>query len=103
MSDIAIQYGDRAITVQAGRLLDALLAAGIEHRHVCGGNGFCTSCRVEVLGGAENLSPVSERERERLGRDAGRLRLACQTFVHGPVHIRVPVPVSSRFSPFDDD
>lgn len=102
MSRISVRYGDRDLNVPPGRLLDALLAAGADHRHICGGHGFCTSCRVEVLAGEENLSPVSPRERERLGRDAGRLRLACQTRIHGPVRIRVPVP-QRRFSPFDED
>jgi hypothetical protein len=45
---------------------------------------------------------VSALERERLGRDAGRLRLACQTTVHGCVGIRVPKPAPSRFSPDGD-
>jgi ferredoxin len=84
------------------RLLDAILGAYPEHRHICGGRGFCTSCRVEVVDGAGNLSPVSALERERLGRDAGRLRLACQTRLLGEAAVRVPRLGTSRFSPFDD-
>lgn len=100
---LRIEYGNDVITATPGqRLLDAILDAGIDHRHICGGRGFCTSCRVEVVSGAEGLSPVSGLERERLGRDAGRLRLACQTAVHGKVVVRVPIPASSRFSPDGD-
>lgn len=102
-ADIRLGYGD--IEIEAGRgqrLLDAILAAGIDHRHICGGRGFCTSCRVEVLTGEEALSPVSGLERERLGRDAGRLRLACQTTIHGDARVSVPPPISSRFSPDGD-
>jgi adenylate cyclase len=100
---IPVRYLDRSISAQSGeRLLPAILAAGIDHRHICGGNGFCTSCRIEVLQGEANLSPVSPLERERLGRDAGRLRLACQTAVYGPVHIQPARPSSSRFSPDGD-
>lgn len=96
--DISIRYGDRIIEAKAGqRLLDSILGAGLDHRHVCGGHGFCTSCRVQVLAGASSLSPVSALERERLGREAGRLRLACQTRVYGDVHVQVP-PSSTRFS-----
>lgn len=100
--DVTFRYGDSEIVAVAGtRLLDAILAAGFEHRHICGGRGFCTSCRVEVVDGAQHLSPVSATERERLGRDAGRLRQACQTYVTGPAAVRVPPPAPSRFSPDD--
>lgn len=100
---VTFHYGDREIeTTRDKRLLDAILEAGIDHRHICGGLGFCTSCRVEVVGGAEFLSPVSATERERLGRDAGRLRQACQTYVTGPASVRVPPPAPSRFSPDDE-
>lgn len=98
-----IAYGDRLVEASTGqRLLEVILAADIEHRHICGGFGFCTSCRVEVVTGEQNLSPVSALERERLGREAGRLRLACQTCVFGPVGVRVPLPAQSRFSPDGD-
>lgn len=98
-SSVSLRYADRTIVTKQGtRLLDAILGDGIDHRHICGGHGFCTSCRIEVVEGEENLSPVSPLERERLGRDAGRLRLACQTRVHGPAHVRVPRPASSLFS-----
>lgn len=99
-STVHIAYADRDVEASTGqRLLDAILRAGIEHRHICGGRGFCTSCRVEIMSGAQNLSPVSALERERLGADAGRLRLACQTCVFGPLALRVPIPAPSRFSP----
>jgi ferredoxin len=98
-----VRLDDQVVSAKPGRrLLDAILEAGIDHRHICGGNGFCTSCRVEVLGGSDELSPVTALERERLGREAGALRLACQTFVHGPVRLRVPRAVSGRFSPNDE-
>jgi adenylate cyclase len=97
---VVFRYGDREIeTTRNKRLLDAILEAGIDHRHICGGLGFCTSCRVEVVGGEQFLSPLSVTERERLGRDAGRLRQACQTYVTGPAEVRVPTPAPSRFSP----
>lgn len=100
---IELHYGQRDLTGRRGdRLLDILLTAGIDHRHVCGGHGFCTSCRVEVIHGHSNLSPVSRLERERLGRDAGRLRLACQTTVSGPAAVRVPPPPAARFAPDDE-
>jgi len=100
---VVLRYGERTLETRSGRrLLDVLLENHVDHRHVCGGNGFCTSCRVEVLQGKEHLSPVSALERERLGREAGRLRLACQTHVHGPVHVRAPRATFGRFSPDGD-
>lgn len=100
---LRVRYGDRTIDVRRGqRLLDAILAAGIDHRHICGGNGFCTSCRVEVIDGSENLTPVSALERERLLSNAGKLRLACQTCVLGPAAVKVPAPAPSRFSPYGE-
>lgn len=100
---IRLRYGQREVAARRGqRLLDVLMAAGIDHRHVCGGLGFCTSCRVEVVQGERNLSPVSRLERERLGRDAGCLRLACQATIAGPVAVRVPPPPPARFAPDDE-
>jgi ferredoxin len=102
MSDsegIRLDYAGSSVSVIPGqRLLDVILESGADHRHLCGGMGFCTSCRVEVLSGADNLSPVSPVERERLGSEAGRLRLACQTTVLGPASVRPAVALSSRFS-----
>jgi ferredoxin len=102
--EIVVYYGDRALPATPGeRLLDVILKAGVDHRHICGGHGFCTSCRVEVMEGGEGLSTLSDLERERLGPAAGTLRLACQTRVYGHASVRVPPPAPSRFSPFDDD
>lgn len=99
-----LRYGDQSLSAEPGsRLLDVILQAGIDHRHICGGNGFCTSCRVEVVGSSEGLSAVSALERERLGRLAGPVRLACQTRIYGNTAVSVPRPVSSRFSPDGDE
>lgn len=97
--NVLIEYCGHEISAKCGQtLLSAIVDAGEDHRHICGGHGFCTSCRVEVLWGSDGLSPVAPVERERLGRDAGRLRLACQTTIVGPTGVRVPRPQSNRFS-----
>lgn len=75
------------------RLLDAILTYEPGHLHVCGGHGFCTSCRVRVISG-EGLSPPNRLERERLGSRCGPLRLACQTRVVGDVEIEPGVRAS---------
>jgi ferredoxin len=64
-----------------------ILAASIRHQvgvpYKCGG-GICGTCRIHVLAGAENLSPVRKAEIRQLG-DAIEhgYRLACQTFARG--------------------
>ena len=83
-----------AIEVAAGAtLLAALQAAGHDWMHACGAKGRCTTCRLLVLAGTENLGPLSAAE-ERY-RAAGRLlpneRLACQARLPaGHVTGRVP-------------
>lgn len=74
-------------------VLHAIQATGTDWMHACGGKGRCTSCRMVVLEGMENLSPVSAPELKY--REAGRLkkteRLTCQTTVlQGEVKVRVP-------------
>jgi adenylate cyclase len=71
-------------------LLNAALAAGIPHTHVCGGNARCSTCRVIVLEGLENIDPPNAEERalaERLGLPR-EVRIACQATVHGPTRVR---------------
>ena len=74
-------------------LLAALQAASHDWMHACGAKGRCTTCRVQVLAGAEHLAPLTTAE-ERY-RDAGRLlpneRLTCQArLLSGNVVGRVP-------------
>ena len=83
-----------AVEVPAGAtLLAALQAAGYDWMHACGAKGRCTTCRLEVLAGLENLSPPTDAELRY--RAAGRLlapeRLACQARLPaGKVVGRVP-------------
>jgi ferredoxin len=86
-----VTYGDEKRQFRAptgSRLLDVILVHEPEHRHVCGGNGFCTSCRVRVDEGT--LSRPNELERERLGKRCGELRLACQCRLVGDVTVIPP-------------
>lgn len=82
------------ITVPAGAtLLAALQAAGHDWMHACGAKGRCTTCRLEVREGLENLSPPTDAELRY--RASGRLqadeRLTCQARLPaGAVVGRVP-------------
>ncbi|WP_062543302.1 adenylate/guanylate cyclase domain-containing protein [Rufibacter tibetensis] len=66
-------------------ILDAALAAGIPHYHACGGKGECTTCRVLVLEGKEQLSELTSYERSIIAALGlpDNMRLACQSKVRG--------------------
>jgi ferredoxin len=53
----------------------------------CGGFAACNSCRVDVLDGAEHLTPLLPEEEPFL--DVPGQRLGCQARVQGPVHVRL--------------
>ena len=82
------------IEVQPGL---SVLEAALEHHvpvyHTCGGNCSCSTCRVLVLKGSENLSVMEDAERQVL--DSFDLkapyRLGCQTLIlGGQVQVGIP-------------
>ncbi len=66
-------------------LLAALQDAGHDWMHACGAKGRCTTCRVEVLSGAEYLTPptTAEERYHSLGRLRLTDRLTCQARLQG--------------------
>lgn len=75
---------------KSGTILAALLANGIDHTHVCGGNAYCSTCRIMILDGVQNCSLPTSAERA-LAKKLDfpvHIRLACQTKVTGNVSIR---------------
>lgn len=71
-------------------ILEATLAAKVNHTHACGGQGKCSTCRVSIMEGLENCEPINEAERiiaEKLNFPP-EIRLACQTKITGDVSIR---------------
>jgi adenylate cyclase len=84
--------------VQIGAtILDASRIAGIPHASVCGARGRCSTCRVRVSAGAENMPPATDAERKVLDRvgAAPNVRLACQTRPFGPVAIVPLLPATA--------
>lgn len=70
-------------------LLEMSQANGIPHTALCGGKGRCTTCRVVVEDGSEQLAPPTETEARSLaavGAPAGT-RLACQMRPTSPVTV----------------
>lgn len=82
---------EKTVTTEAGTtILKTSLANGIPHMHVCGGHARCSTCRVIILEGAENLSPPNEKEIALATKKKfpPGVRLACQTQVLGDVKLR---------------
>jgi adenylate cyclase len=78
--------GEKVVPVEEGQtILQASLAAGIPHYHACGGKGQCTTCRVLVLEGQEQLTPPTSYERaiKNVKKFPDNVRLACQSRVSG--------------------
>ncbi|WP_224490611.1 adenylate/guanylate cyclase domain-containing protein [Robertkochia flava] len=86
-----ITYAGINKVVEAADDLDSLLDISIRnqlpHLHECGGHGRCTTCRVRVLDGIQNLTPKSPLEKEAsfLRKWDPSIRLACQTYPKGDV------------------
>ena len=82
------------LEVEAGTsILEAAMERGVPLYHTCGGNCSCSTCRVCVLRGAENLSPMQADEAQVL--DSFDLkppyRLGCQAQVlKGDVEVEIP-------------
>ena len=73
-------------------VLNVLQSNFIDWMHACGGKGRCTTCKMIVRVGMENLSPLTPAEIKyrNLRQLAENERLACQTKVLGVCLIRVP-------------
>ncbi|MDJ0962333.1 MAG: adenylate/guanylate cyclase domain-containing protein [Acidimicrobiia bacterium] len=91
MTDIDCQPD--AITVSfdgEANLLEALVGAGVPITHLCGGRARCSTCRVRVAAGLDDLSSPTEAEAamaQRLDFPA-EVRLACQATVSAPLTMR---------------
>lgn len=84
---VGVSYagGAQVSVAPATTLLEASRIGGIPHPSICGGRARCTTCRVRVDSGMENLSPVGEREHKALVRIGATpdIRLACQAECRG--------------------
>ena len=85
---IRFHPGEREAVVSEGTdLLTAAIAAGVQLRSDCGGDGVCAECKVLVRQG-EVATELTERLRA-AERQAGFV-LACRTTVRGDVEVEVP-------------
>lgn len=75
-------------------IMQAAFRHGYRWPTVCGGEGQCRACFVEVLDGGDRLGPVGRLEADGIrilvasGEDRETVRLACQAQVRGAVTVR---------------
>lgn len=71
-------------------LLDISIANQIPHLHECGGHGQCTTCRVRVLEGSNNLSSRNDIEKDTsfIRKWDPTIRLACQAYPKGDITVQ---------------
>ncbi len=87
----ADKYGD---VPEGMSVLDASEKLGLELRHDCGGFATCSTCRVMIVDGVENLSEIDLDEENML--EEAELptpfRLSCQTMIQGDAVFLIPEP-----------
>lgn len=67
-------------------------------RLACQAQGCCTSCRVEVMEGLENVLPRSAKEEKiaKLYHWSPEIRLACQSYARGNLRLQTLLPVDEE-------
>ena len=91
--NINIKYitDNQSIKTKAGKtILNISLNQSINHMHACGGQAKCSTCRVLVTDGLENLLPRNDAEirMAKMKKFPNNVRLACQTKITGDISIR---------------
>lgn len=87
LSETIVSYNDEHTSI-----LNALHENGVDWMHACGGKGRCTTCKMIVIKGIENISEHSDFEKKliKLGALKENERLACQSQLLGDLEIKVP-------------
>jgi ferredoxin len=80
-------HGKEAVDAGERTLLQIGLALGIDLSHVCGGDGACGTCRIEVVEGWESLTPPTPDETYKEMEPP--YRLSCQCKLRGDVVVKV--------------
>ena len=78
----------REVEVPAGTtLLDAAVAAGLPIARSCGAEGVCAKCGLQIVAGADRLSPETPDETRIKARNRvdAAMRLACRAQIRGDV------------------
>jgi adenylate cyclase len=90
-SAVTIKYpnGKQAVVPRGFSILEASRWAGVTHMSMCGGRGRCSTCRVLVTAGLEQLPSPNVAETNTLSaiRAEPDVRLACQVRPHDDVDV----------------
>jgi len=82
-----------------GSIMAALVRAGVEIEHTCGGVCACSTCHVYVREGLKSCGEATEEEEDMLDGAPALLpvsRLACQTVPDGTQKVVVQIPSWNR-------
>ena len=88
--------GTRLEARAGGTLLAAAMKNDVRMMHACGAQTLCATCRVKVTDGADNLTPMTLKEKLSLRYHLSvspRVRLACQARVLGPLEAEAVFPL----------
>ena len=93
---VRLSYPDgRMVEAQPGMtVLEASRTAGVPHASVCGGRGRCSTCRVRVGEGRDDLPEPTPEEQRVLDRVSAppHVRLACQIRPARPLEVTPLLP-----------
>lgn len=94
---VSVTYNNNITkTAPAGlTLLEISRESGVSHASVCGGRARCSTCRVRIVSGGEDLLPADAHELRLLSRagvDMPDIRLACQIRPRGRLSVIPLVP-----------
>lgn len=88
---VRIRYvdGPSVVSEKGMTLLEMSRANGVPHTSLCGGKGRCTTCRVVIEDGLEQLHPPNETESRSLKavKAPPNTRLACQITPSAPMTV----------------
>ena len=84
---IFVDEGKAAEFPTGKTLLSCALEMNVTISHVCGGDGACGTCRVEVIDGWDHLSPPTPDETYK--EIEAPYRLSCQSRLAGDVLVKV--------------
>lgn len=68
-------------------ILQCALDMDIKISHVCGGDGACGTCRIEIVEGADQLTPPTMDEIVKEIEEP--YRLSCQAKLMGDVNVKI--------------
>ena len=81
-------YGEFEVENDSRLVLALTDVAGVDQLHACGGQGRCTTCRVEFLDGEPDSMTAMEKE-TLTARGVENARLSCQVLCQQDMSVRI--------------